>query len=858
MKRKTFLTALAVIFAAVCLVYLASARTEAEGITRVVLPPGYRIERYISGLTFPTAVTWDESGVMYVSEAAVSAGEGEQGIAAVGGDGGQVQGRIVRVAPDVYEVVVDGLNAPVTDVKIRYGKIYIAHRDCVSVIETGTDFSEPKASLGEPASTAEQAGDQPGQADRFGRFTRTDLLQGLPFGDHFTGEIAFGPDGSIYVGHGTVTNSGVVGEDNFQRGWAASFPEMHDVPPMDVVLSGMNFTSRDPRTSNPFDNAVTGGFLPFGTQSTPGQKISGKSQASGVIYRISENENHAQVYAWGLRNPFGIGFAPDGRLIAIDQGYQDRGSRPVANAPDPVYEVKQGAWYGWPDYAAGESITDPKFKPSAKHAPLANLLQEHPKLEKPLAVFQPGTGLMKFGFAPEIFDPSRRMYVAAFGEGDISCALAGTKGFRHGISAGSLDRGDKTDRADHPRRTDQTTDQADKPSIPGGCVYALDMDTGQHELFAYNESLAPAGRSLSGFNHPVDVKFGPDGSMYVVDFGVIESDGKVYRGVPGTGAVWKISVQRSELKIFREKCTALIQSITGLAAPGEGDNQGDSINVPDSPLGQAQQPQQTQAPQWDPDYTQLQAQVEEYISGLAQLGQEWGVYFKDLTSGKTFGVNPDLQVPAASTVKVPVVLYTSVLVSRGELSWNETVTYNAARDWRGGAGIIQYTAKDGDTFTIRELAEKSITHSDNVAWKMLERRLGKDNLINFMKEIGGTTVYPGGQNISTPRDNAIYMEAALHFSKTDPEGEKLMFDLANTIWNTGLNRYITEVTVAHKEGDIMGVANDVGVIYAERPYILSIMSKGHEDVEAGFEKIGEISRMIFDYQNSLLSQHGLP
>ena len=186
MKRKTFLTALAVIFAAVCLVYLASARTEAEGITRVVLPPGYRIERYISGLTFPTAVTWDESGVMYVSEAAVSAGEGEQGIAAVGGDGGQVQGRIVRVAPDVYEVVVDGLNAPVTDVKIRYGKIYIAHRDCVSVIEIGTDFSEPKASLGEPASTAEQAGDQPGQADRFGRFTRTDLL------------------GSMYMAHGLL------------------------------------------------------------------------------------------------------------------------------------------------------------------------------------------------------------------------------------------------------------------------------------------------------------------------------------------------------------------------------------------------------------------------------------------------------------------------------------------------------------------------------------------------------------------------------------------------------------------------------------------------------------------------------
>ena len=39
----------------------------------------------------------------------------------------------MRVAPDVHEVVVDGLNAPVTDVKMRNGIIYVAHRDCVSL-----------------------------------------------------------------------------------------------------------------------------------------------------------------------------------------------------------------------------------------------------------------------------------------------------------------------------------------------------------------------------------------------------------------------------------------------------------------------------------------------------------------------------------------------------------------------------------------------------------------------------------------------------------------------------------------------------------------------------------------------------
>jgi beta-lactamase class A len=254
---------------------------------------------------------------------------------------------------------------------------------------------------------------------------------------------------------------------------------------------------------------------------------------------------------------------------------------------------------------------------------------------------------------------------------------------------------------------------------------------------------------------------------------------------------------------------------------------------------------------WDPDYFQIQKTVTAYIQGL---GQEWGVYFKDLTSGKTWGVNEELQVPAASTVKVPVVLYASHLVSQGRLSWNEGLEYVAERDWRSGAGSLQFTAQTGDIFTIRELADYAIVESDNVAWKMLERRLGRDNIAEFMRSLGGKTVYPGGQNVSTPKDMAIYMEASLDFSKQDPNGKRLIYNLSHTIWNTGLNGLIADqVEVGHKEGDVIGVANDVGIIYAEHPYILSIMSKGHEDVEAGFDQIAQISKMIYDYQVSLES-----
>lgn len=252
---------------------------------------------------------------------------------------------------------------------------------------------------------------------------------------------------------------------------------------------------------------------------------------------------------------------------------------------------------------------------------------------------------------------------------------------------------------------------------------------------------------------------------------------------------------------------------------------------------------------WDPDYTALKKQIQDFF---AATDGTWSVYVKDLDSGKTFGVNQDLAVPAASTVKVPVVLYATTLAAQGKLSMDERLTYLSSRDYRTGSGSLQYTARDGDQFTIAQLCEKAITESDNVAWKMLERRLGVGNIAAFMTSIGGKYVYPDGQNISTARDMATYMEAALDRVGTLPGADTLMYNLAHTIWNTGLNRFIAnQVTVAHKEGDVSGVSDDVGVVYAKHPYIVAVMSKNQSDVEAGFEKIGELSKMIYNYQEAL-------
>ncbi|MDI6871068.1 MAG: class A beta-lactamase-related serine hydrolase [Bacillota bacterium] len=251
-----------------------------------------------------------------------------------------------------------------------------------------------------------------------------------------------------------------------------------------------------------------------------------------------------------------------------------------------------------------------------------------------------------------------------------------------------------------------------------------------------------------------------------------------------------------------------------------------------------------------PDYGPLRERLRAY---LATRPARYSVYFKDLTSGASFGIDEYRPVHAASTVKVPIVLYLNTLVAEGKASWDTRLTYRAADHYQTGAGILHMVAADGDTYSLRVLANLAITISDNVATRMLLEYLGRENVAAFMRRLGGTTVYPGGENLSTARDMAIYVEAVLDFAKKNPAlGERLLDDLAHSIYHVGLPGELPpSVRVAHKEGDVTGVSDDVGVVFAKRPFIFTVLSDGQADPLAGFKEIARLTRIAYDYQNQL-------
>ncbi len=440
----------------------------------VALPAGYRIELVADGLNFPSGIAFDENAVPYVLEAGYSYGEVF------------TTPRIIRLDPSGERTVIhEGANPPWNGIAYANGRFYVAEGSQTSpgrIIEI----------------------DQSGAV--------RELVTGLPsLGDHHTNGPVIGPDGALYFGQGTATNSGVVGEDDFAFGWLSRFPAFHDIPCQDITLQGTNYVTANVLTADEDDQATTGAYLPFGTPSTPGQVIKGALPCTGAIMKVAlgtQTSAPIELVAWGFRNPFGLAFGPDGTLFATDNGFDERGSRPIFGAGDLLWRVERGQWYGWPDFSGNRDVNTDRFQPPGKEDPLRILSAPPAQPPAPLAylaVHSSSNGL-DIGRS-ETFGHVGDVFIAQFG--------------------------------------DMSPDVGTVVQPVGFKVVRVDPLRGVVHDFAVNDvkNNGPASYLNSGgLERPVAVRFTPDGnSLYIVDFGVLSvgADGPVPR--ENTGRVWKVT-----------------------------------------------------------------------------------------------------------------------------------------------------------------------------------------------------------------------------------------------------------------------------------------------------------------------------
>jgi hypothetical protein len=223
----------------------------------------------------------------------------------------------------------------------------------------------------------------------------------------------------------------------------------------------------------------------------------------------------------------------------------------------------------------------------------------------------------------------------------------------------------------------------------------------------------------------------------------------------------------------------------------------------------------------------LDAFISQYETGVS-------VYYENLETGYTYAYDANRLYYSASLIKAPYALYLYDQLS--DLSQERIYTED---NYRGGGGVIKRTPFE-TVYTEAELLEYAITHSDNIAFRMLLEAHGTAGFKKWTAERGGETKNLHnltGANM-TLLEAAFFMRLIYEFIETPGENnEKLKKDLLNASFP-----YIqTPYPFAHKYGLWEAAHHDMGIVYDKSPYILIIMT----DRGSSEEPITDETRAIF-------------
>ncbi|MCE9654235.1 hypothetical protein [Clostridium celatum] len=159
----------------------------------------------------------------------------------------------------------------------------------------------------------------------------------------------------LYITIGSNTNSGVVE----QKGGEV------DKASFEWISTGVSY-----------GNTKTSAFSEFGKIINEGEKIKEEALSNASILKYNLISNEIITYSTGLRNIEGLDFDSSGKMIAIVGGMEDSGVRPVKDDFDYIYEIKEKAWYGWPDFSGGDPIISPRF--ADEDSKLSFVIANHP------------------------------------------------------------------------------------------------------------------------------------------------------------------------------------------------------------------------------------------------------------------------------------------------------------------------------------------------------------------------------------------------------------------------------------------------------------------------------------------------
>ena len=215
-----------------------------------------------------------------------------------------------------------------------------------------------------------------------------------------------------------------------------------------------------------------------------------------------------------------------------------------------------------------------------------------------------------------------------------------------------------------------------------------------------------------------------------------------------------------------------------------------------------------------------------------------GLYYKNLETGFEYGINEEDAFLAASVIKFPLLLHVLTRAARGEISLSDRLVVENWEKMPSCGGLNQFTdAVEADILTLCRLM---IVLSDNTATNKLFRFCGLENCNAAFREMGlektvvrrllfdAEASARGLQNTICPREMGQLLEQLYRGEFVSPEVSRQAMDilLKQQIDHKLDGKLCGEVPIAHKTGEDNGLSNDVGIVFAEQPFVICF--SGHD------------------------------
>jgi len=235
-----------------------------------------------------------------------------------------------------------------------------------------------------------------------------------------------------------------------------------------------------------------------------------------------------------------------------------------------------------------------------------------------------------------------------------------------------------------------------------------------------------------------------------------------------------------------------------------------------------------------------------------------GIAVEDLATGMTSGVNEGASLPAASTIKIPVMVEVFRQMSTGRIDLNKRIhLLKGDRDW--GSGDMA-DSRIGSVKSVEQLLWLMIDDSDNTATNMLIRLVGRQRVNQTMSKLGlrstrlNDYIRTSDSEIryslrSSPHDMVTLLDSIARSKLVDVwSSREMLAILTGQTHNSLLPQPLPrQLKIAHKTGSLHDTLNDVGIVYLDQePYVIAVMTTRLPSLAVGRHFIHKVSRIAFD------------